>query len=132
MASQKLTELHVFLKDNAERLSKPPQTLDELCDSLTLLEMLQNDLTKIEARFPPLHEQFAILEKYDVSIPEETQKMLDDLSNEWVSFQQCLIDSDAMLKKYKEKFKSGVIASVEEFKKNVHNLYEDFHSNGIS
>ena len=56
--------------------------------------------------------------------------MLDDLSNEWVSFQQCLIDSDAMLKKYKEKFKSGLIASAEEFKKNVHNLYEDFHSNG--
>ncbi|XP_077988088.1 dynein axonemal heavy chain 2-like [Glandiceps talaboti] len=130
MASQKLTELHEFLKENAEKLSKPPQTLDELGDSLNLLETLQNDQSKIEARFPPLHEQFSILEKYDVSIPEETQAMLDELSNEWVSFQQCIIDSDAMLKKYKEKFKSGLIASAEEFKKNVHNLADDFHSNG--
>ena len=53
------------------RLSKPPQTLDELGDSLLLLEQLQTDLSKIEARFPPLHEQFAILEKYEVAISDE-------------------------------------------------------------
>lgn len=56
--------------------------------------------------------------------------MLDELSGEWVSFQQCLIDSDAMLKKSKEKFKTGLIHSSEEFKKTVTTLFDDFQSKG--
>ena len=53
--------LPCILTSAHHRLSHPPQTLDELGDSLSLLEQLQNDLAKIEARFPPLHEQFANL-----------------------------------------------------------------------
>ena len=56
------------------RLSAPPETLDQLGDSLALLEQLQQDLPNIEAKFPPLHQQFAILEKYEVAIPEEVRK----------------------------------------------------------
>lgn len=56
------------------RLSAPPETLDQLGDSLALLEQLQQDLPNIEAKFPPLHQQFAILEKYEVAIPEEVRR----------------------------------------------------------
>ncbi|XP_030837708.1 dynein heavy chain 2, axonemal [Strongylocentrotus purpuratus] len=130
MASQKLSDLHKFLKENQEKLSKPPQTLDELGDSLELLEELQKDQSGIEARFPPLYEQFSILEKYDVPIPDNVRATLDDLGNEWVSFQECLIDSDVMLKKHKEKFKTGLIHSAEEFKKTSHQTLEDFQTSG--
>ena len=57
------------------RLSAPPETLDQLGESLSLLEQLQQDLSNIEAKFPPLHQQFAILEKYEVAIPEEVLEM---------------------------------------------------------
>lgn len=56
--------------------------------------------------------------------------MLDQLSGEWVSFQQCLIDSDAMLKKSKEKFKTGLIHSSEDFKKTVTTLFDEFQNKG--
>lgn len=56
------------------RLSAPPETLDQLGNSLALLEQLQQDLSNIEAKFPPLHQQFAILEKYEVAIPEEVKR----------------------------------------------------------
>lgn len=62
--------------------------------------------------------------------PPQVQVMLDELSGEWVAFQQCLIDSDAMLKKSKEKFKTGLIHSSEEFKKTVTTLFDDFQSKG--
>ena len=82
-------------------MSRPPQTLDELGDSLNLWEQLNNDQPNIEAKFHPLYDQFAIMEKYEVAIPDEVQQMLNDLSGEWVNFQQTLIDADAMLKKNK-------------------------------
>lgn len=56
--------------------------------------------------------------------------MLDQLNGEWMSFQQCLLDSDVMLKKSKEKFKTGLIHSSEEFKKTVNTLFDDFQVKG--
>lgn len=56
--------------------------------------------------------------------------MLEALSTEWISFQQCLIDSDAMLKKSKDKFKSGLLNSSEELKKSVISLQDDLNTKG--
>ena len=56
--------------------------------------------------------------------------MLEALSNEWVLFQQCLIDSEGMLKKSKEKFKSGLLFSAEDFKKSVNLLQDDLAAKG--
>lgn len=52
-------------------VSRPPQTLEELSRSLQLHETLQQELPRIEAQIPPIHEQFAILEKYEVAVDEE-------------------------------------------------------------
>uniref|UniRef100_A0A8C4S375 Dynein axonemal heavy chain 2 n=1 Tax=Erpetoichthys calabaricus TaxID=27687 RepID=A0A8C4S375_ERPCA len=130
MASSRLAELHHFLQENAANVSKPPQTLMELGDSLKLLELLQSELTKTEGRIPPIHEQFAILEKYEVPISEDVQQMLEALNSEWVSFQQCIIDSEVMLNRDKERFKAELIGSAEEFKKKVYALVDEFGHTG--
>ena len=71
MAMSKLSELHKFMEKNSKSLRKPPDNLDELSTSISLLEDLQADLSNTEAKIPPLHEQFIILEKYEVEISEE-------------------------------------------------------------
>lgn len=52
------------------RLRQPPQTLAELGDSLKLLETLQVNLAKTEAQIPLIHEQFGILDKYEVPVEQ--------------------------------------------------------------
>ena len=54
------------------------------------------------------------------------QEQLQTLGPAWIAFQQCLIDCDTMLKNSKDKFKSGLLASSEEFKKAVINLGDEF------
>lgn len=71
MAISKLSELHQFMETNSKTLRAPPQNLEHLSNSIALLEDLQADLTNIEAKIPPLHDQFVILEKYEVEISEE-------------------------------------------------------------
>ena len=83
------------------RLRVPPESLDQLSDSLDLLDQLQSDIPKFEAQFEPLHDQFNILRKYEVQIPEEVEHQLEGLQGNWMAFQQCLIDSEGMLKKHK-------------------------------
>ncbi|XP_040308873.1 dynein axonemal heavy chain 2 [Herpailurus yagouaroundi] len=130
MAARHLLELHTYLRENTEKISRPPQTLEELGVSLQLLETLQHDLPGMEAQIPPIHEQFAILEKYEVPVQDSVLEMLDSLNGEWVIFQQTLLDSEQMLKRHKEKFKTGLIHSADDFKKKAHNLLEDFESKG--
>ena len=83
------------------RLRSPPETLDQLGDSLGLLEHLQTDIPKLEAQFEPLNDQFNILHKYEVPVPDEVEIQREGLQGNWMAFQQCLIDSDVMLKKHK-------------------------------
>ena len=52
------------------RISRPPQTLEELGVSLQLMETLQHELPTMETQIPPIHEQFAILEKYEVPVQD--------------------------------------------------------------
>lgn len=54
----------------AFRISRPPQTLEELGVSLQLMDALQHNLPNLESQIPPIHEQFTILEKYEVQVPE--------------------------------------------------------------
>ncbi|XP_039087571.1 dynein heavy chain 2, axonemal [Hyaena hyaena] len=130
MAARRLLELHTYLRENAEKISHPPQTLEELGASLQLMDTLQHDLPCLEAQIPPIHEQFAILEKYEVPVQDSVLEMLNSLNGEWVTFQQTVLDSELMLKKHKEKFKTGLIHSADDFKKKAHNLLEDFESKG--
>ncbi|XP_074478915.1 dynein axonemal heavy chain 2 [Sebastes fasciatus] len=130
MASSRLKELHASLQENADRLSQLPQTLVELGESLKLLETLQGALAKTEAQIPVIHEQFAILDKYEVPVEQAVQDMREVLDGEWVWFQKVLIDSDIMLQKHKEKFKSGLIHSSEEFKKKIETSLQEFNSTG--
>ncbi|XP_066578473.1 dynein axonemal heavy chain 2 [Amia ocellicauda] len=130
IATARLRELTAFLRDSAARVSRPPQTLAELGESLKLLETLQAELPRLQGQIPPLHEQFSILDKYEVAVDEEVLEMLSALGGEWLSFQQCVLDSEAMLKTHKDKFKSGLLFSADEFKKRAVGALQDFSDSG--
>lgn len=59
------------------RLKKPPQTLAELSGNLKLLETLQGNLAKTEAQIPLIHEQFSILDKYEVPVEQAVSTLPD-------------------------------------------------------
>lgn len=58
------------------RLTTPPDSLDELGDSLSLLENMQKQIPEIGTQFEPIQDQFNMLEKYEVAIPEQVQIFL--------------------------------------------------------
>ncbi|XP_070711337.1 dynein axonemal heavy chain 2 [Pempheris klunzingeri] len=130
MASSRLKELHASLQDNANRLKQPPQTLAELGERLKLLGTLQGDLAKTEAQIPVIHDQFSILDKYEVSVEQAVQDLCESLNGEWVWFQQVLIDSEIMLQKHKEMFKNSLLLSFEELKKKIQSTIQEFKKTG--
>lgn len=53
------------------------------------------------------------------------QTTLDGLGGQWTKFTEALVESEGMLKKHKEKFKTSLLGQAEEFKKQVSYLLLD-------
>lgn len=71
------------------RLMQPPKTLEELRDSLTLLETLKSNLAKTEAEIPLIHERFAILDKYEVELESSVSIHLFTKPNKYINGTIC-------------------------------------------
>ncbi|KAI8799348.1 dynein heavy chain and region D6 of dynein motor-domain-containing protein, partial [Cladochytrium replicatum] len=129
-ASSELSNLHDMFTKKSKLLKTTPTDLDHLSETLALLAQLQSDLPSIEASFGPIHEQYQILEKYEVPIKEDEKMQLETLQASWVEFQQTIVDAEKFLTEQKARFRSDLIASVEEFSKNVAQMREEFQSKG--
>lgn len=62
----------------------------------------------------------------------QVQAMREGLNEEWVGFQQVLINSDILLQKHKEKFKNNLVLSYEDFKKKIEATVDDFNAKGCT
>lgn len=129
-AANDLKALHTMFKEKSERLSAPPTSLDLLSESLNLMTQVQGDMTSIEAQFRPIHEQYQILEKYEVQILDDEKVMLETLHPTWVAFQQTITDSDKMLQDSKVKFKQDLVTSLEEFSTHATAMRDEFLNKG--
>ena len=113
-----------------DKLTTPPLDLEQLSECLNILNQTQGDLANIEAQFQPIHDQYAILEKYEVAVKPEEKQKLEDLSQAWANFQKTLQDSEKYLHDTKSKFKAELLSSVDEFSRSAVVLKEDFLSKG--
>ena len=97
---------------------------------MSILTQMQGDLANIEAQFQPIHDQYAILEKYEVPVKPDEKAHLEKLPAEWLAFQQTLVEAEKYLQEVKSKFKSDLLLSVDDFSKSAMILKDDFTVKG--
>ena len=118
-AKDELKELREIFSDNTTRLAKVPTTLEELADSINHCKKLQSEKESISGRFEPLYEQYNLLEKCDIQIPEEEKDRVESLQTEFTKFGSMLNDSERMLNTNKDKMKGNLMQNLEDFKSTV-------------
>ncbi|KAI9197259.1 dynein heavy chain and region D6 of dynein motor-domain-containing protein [Polychytrium aggregatum] len=129
-ASGELKGLHDMFLQKTQQLLTPPTDLDKLSESLSTLSQIQGDMTSIEAQFQPIHDQYKVLEKYEVPIKEEEKMLLETLQPAWVKFQQMIVESEKLLQESKLRFKADLLYSVDEFQKGITAMRDEFVSKG--
>ncbi|KAJ3172703.1 Dynein heavy chain 2, axonemal, partial [Geranomyces variabilis] len=129
-ASTELNSLHKMFAEKSEKLRAPPRNLEQLGDSLTLLQQLQANIPSIEAQFRPIHEQYEILEKYEVQIKDDEKALLESLPIKWQAFQQTIVEGEKLLQDSKAKFKADLLTAVDDFGKSTAAIREDFMAKG--
>ena len=129
-ALHELKELREIFSENTTRLSKVPTTLEELADSINHCKRLQTEKDSISGRFEPLYEQYKLLEKCDIQIPEEEKEKVESLQSEFSKFGLFLNDSERMLNTNKDKMKGALMQSLEDFKNTVAGRRKKFQQEG--
>jgi dynein heavy chain len=129
-AFNELTQLHEMFATKTLRLKSPPKDLDQLVETVSVLQQLQTDSTAIEAQFNPIHEQYQILEKYEVAVKDDEKMLLETLAPSWQQFQVQIQESEQDLREQKTKFKADILTAVDEFSRTVSIIKEDFNLKG--
>lgn len=70
----------------ARRLSRPPENLAELVESMNLLEKVHNEEKLMEDKFAPIEEQFLILDKCEVNYEHEVSARRANIATDWSAF----------------------------------------------
>lgn len=77
LATQSLQRLMAYFEENTQKALVPPDTHYDLDASTKQLDSFQNALPSIEEQFMPLHEQFNVLQKYEVTVPDEVLSLIN-------------------------------------------------------
>lgn len=105
LADTELKSIHEYFRKNAEALSSSPTNLDQLAEGVNLQRKLIDEKRQMTSRFEPLREKYNVLDRFEVSVPDEQLALLDDIEPAWARFQGMLDESSRMLENSKENFR---------------------------
>ncbi|RKO93650.1 dynein heavy chain and region D6 of dynein motor-domain-containing protein [Blyttiomyces helicus] len=130
IASTELNNLHDMFEKKSKQLCTPPTDLDQLSNSLGLLSQLQADAPSIEAQFAPIYDMYDVLEKYEVPIKDDEKRKLESLHVSWAQFRQTMTEAEKFLQDSRARFKSELMASIDDFARSTVAIKEDFLAKG--
>lgn len=126
-ADADVARLHKLFETKIAELGHELTNLDDLVSALQLKDELLGSIEDMEAQFGPIHEQYKILEKYEVPLLEEQRQQLESLHPVYLQFQQVLAETSQRLKKAKVDFNQMFVVQLEDWVKAVGTLKSDFN-----
>ncbi|VDL84400.1 unnamed protein product [Schistocephalus solidus] len=130
MTVDSLNGIYDYMATMQEKLAQIPQTLEELVSGINLLEEVKKEQDDIQAKFVPLEEQFAILDKCEVTYTPEVTTRRANLAVDWARFQEAISEAEQLIKKSKEKFKAALLSESDMLKRRIGQILQDLQSNG--
>lgn len=125
-----LERLRHYLQTQAELLVQKPEGLDAVIKAVDCLNAAKLEAPKVQAKFIPLHEEFEILEKYEVEMDDTVSMHLENLPVLWNKFKTAMDESENLLRESKAKCKSDLLGDMDDLSKSVTDVRNDFTNNG--
>lgn len=118
--------IYRYMRKNERKVMMVPRTLKESLSAKELFERLIHEVPLKQSTFPPMLDLFAVLDKYQVDIPEEIRQKVLGLETAWQHYLKKLGEADEILDNNREEFKKILIQQAEKFKIILKEFLEDF------
>ena len=113
IAKTELESLITMFRENTLQLTTKPETLVELATKVNLLQDLVANKEQTAAKFGPIQDKYASLQKFDVQPTEEEQGWLSVLHIQWEEFLTMMKRAETMLQGSKATMKQDLEIAVE-------------------
>ncbi|XP_030749874.1 dynein heavy chain 2, axonemal [Sitophilus oryzae] len=130
ITERKLNDIYEYMDKNIKEISKEPQTLEHMQQSIVLHAQLKNDIPIQEEQFPQITDQIYTLDKYTVPIPPPMRIRHKHLAREWATYLENLETAEQMLEYSMERFKTGLLEKSEFSRNNARLLLDEFMTKG--
>lgn len=94
-----------YTRENGEKLSIAPKSVEELQKCCAIFERLRSEINIGKCNLNSIRNQFEVLHKYGVSIDEELNEMKENIATQWEDYLKKLNDADEVLNNAKDSFK---------------------------
>ncbi|XP_063222941.1 dynein axonemal heavy chain 2 isoform X2 [Bacillus rossius redtenbacheri] len=129
LTASRINNLSEYMRDNAARVNKEPETLKDLQDRIIYHNNLVQELPEKELILHSFEEYFNVLGKYEVQIPEEVSEKAGTLDDEWLQYLKALDEAKDMLDRSKERFRLALLEAVKALNARIEAQAEDFKTN---
>ncbi|KAH8378166.1 hypothetical protein KR093_009808 [Drosophila rubida] len=129
-ATALIQSLYRYMARNEHKVLQVPRTQRESVVAQQLFERLIKALPLKQACFTPMLELFVLLQKYRVSLTEETRLQIVDLETNWLHYLHTLGEADDMLENEQEQqdYKLVLAQQADKFRLILKEFHEDFFS----
>lgn len=102
---EKITQFFNYTKENGDRVTEVPKTVEDLQRCCSFLAQLLTNVGHWKRVVDILNSNINILQKYDVFIGGEFREMKLTMAQQWNDYMKKLADADEMLENAQESFK---------------------------
>ncbi|EDV98693.1 GH22471 [Drosophila grimshawi] len=119
--------IYRYMRCNSKKIMITPRTLQESLAAKAYFERLMEEAPLKQASFPKVLDLFALLDKYQVDIPDEIRQQVESLQVAWMDYLRKLGEADEMLDNNRDEFKKILLHQAEKFKIILKEFLEDFY-----
>ncbi|XP_013098623.2 dynein axonemal heavy chain 2 [Stomoxys calcitrans] len=125
-ATARIKIIYRYVKRNEKRICVVPRTLKEAREATELFNRLKDEVPLKQDEFPETLNLFKILDKYEISIAENTRVLVLNLQTTWESYLKKLGEAGDMLDNTKEEFKQNLLLQAEKFRSIMKEFLAEF------
>nr|CDS32130.1 dynein heavy chain [Hymenolepis microstoma] len=119
MTVEALGAIYDYMSEMTARLSRVPESLTELSQAMSLLEKVQSEEKDMEDKFAPIEEQFAILDKCEVTYDTEISTKRINLYSDWLAFKDTIFSCEELIRRTRDKFKMNLLGDLEKLRQQI-------------
>nr|XP_019946997.1 PREDICTED: dynein heavy chain 5, axonemal [Paralichthys olivaceus] len=125
-----MEQIFAFVDEAGKKLNRKIKDLDDFRIAMASLKDIREQHSSIDSQLGPIEESYAMLHKYNLSVPKEESDKVDSMRYAWEKLLSRSTDVQNELVDLQPTFKDELLSNVETFLVDCQHFYQEYDEDG--
>nr|XP_046256822.1 dynein axonemal heavy chain 5 [Scatophagus argus] len=125
-----MEQIFAFIDEAGKKLNRQIKDLDDIRIAMAALKEIREHQISIDFKVGPIEESYAMLHKYELSVPKEEADKVDTLRYTWEKLLSRSTEVQNELVALQPNFRGELVCNVETFLEDCQYFYQDYEKDG--